>query len=632
MDAAEREHRRATYAYALAFVDALAAHGVERVCVSPGSRSTPLCLAVGAIERASAGALRASVHLDERSAGFFALGAAKATGRPVALVCTSGTAAANYLPAVVEAHHAGVPLVVLTADRPPELRDRGAGQTIDQVGLYGSHVRWFHEVAVPGPGGPPPRHARTLAARAVAEATRRPRGPVHVNWPLREPLEPERSPLDARELLAAGASGAGPRTGRGAQAESDGGPRGDIAATRAAVALSARASAAAPASIELLARLAAECARGVLALGPSDDDVAREAAALAAASGWPLLAEPTSGARARVEGGTSVAHADLFLRDAGFARAHAPDVVVRIGRSPTSKPQRRWLEAAPPRALVLVDPDRAWNDASALATHWLDDEPGALCAAAAARLARDALPPRAADGFAADFARADAACARAIDDVLASAPQLGSPGVVRAIADALPDDAWLFASNSMAVRDVDAYWPLERAPRRVLACRGASGIDGVTSAALGAAAASGRRVCLLTGDLAFLHDVGGLVAAADLALDATIVVVNDDGGAIFSYLPIAAHAEHVDFDRWFRTRHGRDLAHACALAGARHARVDSAAALRERLAASFGERGVSVVEVAVDAAANLAQHRAIEAAALRALAAERFALGAGAGA
>lgn len=590
--ALELAHRRATYDYALAFFDELAAQGVSHVCISPGSRSTPLCLAAAAVERASGGALRTSIHLDERAAGFFALGAAKVLGRPVALVCTSGTAAANYLPAIVEARHASVPLIALTADRPPELRDRGAGQTIDQQRLYGAHALWFHEVAVAESAGPVPRHARTLAARAVACASGPPRGPVHLNWPLREPLEPECAPIAASAI---------PRE-----------------PSRSRVALAARAPSPSPAALEWITSLARECERGVLALGPTDRDVARAASRFARAAGWPVLADPASSARA--QGDVAVAHSDLFLRDAEFARAHAPEVVVRIGGSPTSKPQRRWLEAQPPRELVLVDPDRAWNDASALATRWLDDDAEALCDAAAAELER--APRARARSWLDAFVRADRAAARAIDRLLSSSSPLGSPGIVRTLAEALPPDVWLYASNSMAVRDVDAYWPLEPRARRILASRGASGIDGVTSSALGAAFASGRRGFLLTGDLAFLHDVGGLVGAASLDLDLTIVVVNDDGGAIFSYLPIAKHGEAVDFERLFRTPHGRDLAHAAALAGALHARVRTRDELRSALDASLRTRGISIVEAMVDPATNLAQHRAIESAVAAELAAD----------
>jgi 2-succinyl-5-enolpyruvyl-6-hydroxy-3-cyclohexene-1-carboxylate synthase len=304
-----------------------------------------------------------------------------------------------------------------------------------------------------------------------------------------------------------------------------------------------------------------------------------------------------------------IARSDLFLREPGFAAAHRPDVVLRIGRSPTSKPLRLWLEAAPPRAMVLVDPDRAWNDAGALVTDWVEADPALLCGTLARALA--GMPPRE-SGWLADFAAAERAAGEALAEQLDADERLLSGRVVRELAAALPDDAWLYVSNSMAVRDVDAFWPIEARSRRVLSSRGASGIDGVTSSALGAAAASGRHGVLLTGDLAFLHDVGGLLAARRHGLSATIVVLDDDGGAIFSYLPIAAHGEAVHFEALFRTPHGVDLSAAAALAGAHYRRVSAPESFRSALAESFVRGGLSIVAVALQPEANLAQHRTIE--------------------
>lgn len=576
--------RRSSYATVLAFLGALSYAGVRHVCVSPGSRSAPLAVVTALLE--DRGLLRSWIHLDERSAAFFALGMAKTLREPVALVCTSGTAAANYLPAIVEARYAGVPLVVLTADRPHELRDRGAGQTIEQVGLYGANVRWFHEVGIPDSSGPPVRHARSLAARAVAEALGRPRGAVHMNWSFREPLDP---PSDIGELVDAACDGlhtAGPALVPSMRVPTDD-------------------------AVAALAALVRSHERGVIACGPNDapEDLAAAVLELARVSGWPVLAEPTSGTR--VGEGPVLARSDLFLRDERFCAAHCPEVVVRIGRSPTSKSQRRWLEERPPRELVLVDPDRVWNDPGALTTRWLEAEPASLCRAVAARLAG---PPPRQSRWLEDFLAAEQAAEVAIGGLLDADKTLLAPRVVGEVAAALPPEAWLYVSNSMAVRDVDAFWPCESRPRRVLSSRGASGIDGVTSSALGAAAASGRHGVLLTGDLSFLHDVGGLLAARRHALSATIVVLDDDGGGIFSHLPIAAHGEAVRFEALFRTPHGVDLRAAAELAGAHYARVDGVDALRSSLATSFQRGGLTIVAVSIDAAANLAQHREIDAA------------------
>jgi 2-succinyl-5-enolpyruvyl-6-hydroxy-3-cyclohexene-1-carboxylate synthase len=313
---------------------------------------------------------------------------------------------------------------------------------------------------------------------------------------------------------------------------------------------------------------------------------------------------------------------ELFLRDQRFARSHRPEAVLRIGRSPTSKAQRLWLESRPPRELVLVDPDRAWHDPSAQATQWLAADPIALCRAAADELRADpAAESREGrdSGWLRDFRAAEAAAARAAAKRVDDDDALLQPRAVRELASALPADAWLYVSNSMPVRDVDAFWPVSRAPLRVLSSRGASGIDGITSAALGAAAVSSSRVCLLSGDLAFLHDLGGLLAARRHGLRATIVVLDDDGGGIFSFLPIATHAADVEFEALFRTPHGVDLAHATALAGGVHRRVESWPAYRDALAASFASDGLSVVHLRVDRDANVAQHRSVDAAVAREL-------------
>jgi len=574
--------RRSNYTTVLAFLGALSYAGVRHVCVSPGSRSAPLAVSAALLE--NHGLLRNWVHVDERSAAFFGLGMAKTLREPVALICTSGTAAANYLPAIVEARYAGVPLVVLTADRPAELRDRGAGQTIEQVGLYGANVRWFHEVGLPDSGGPPLRHARSLAARAVAEALGQPSGAVHMNWGFREPLDP---PKDVGELVDAVCNGfdtVGPAIVGSMHAPTDD-------------------------AVAALAALVRSHERGVIACGPNDapDDLVEAVVELANVSGWPLLAEPTSGTRTGE--GPVLARSDLFLRDERFCASHRPDVVVRIGRSPTSKSQRRWLDTGPPREFVLIDPDRAWNDADALATRWLESDPVLLCRAVAARLA--SAPPRQ-TRWLEDFLAAECAADTAIGELLDGDKTLLAPLVVRELAAVLPPDARLYVSNSMAVRDVDAFWPIEQRPRRVLSSRGASGIDGITSSALGAAAASGRHGVLLTGDLSFLHDVGGLLVARRHELSATVVVLDDDGGGIFSYLPIAAHGDAVHFESLFRTPHGVDLRAAADLAGANYVRVDRTDEFRSALATSFERRGLTIVAVSIDAAANLAQHRELD--------------------
>ncbi|HXV37762.1 MAG TPA: 2-succinyl-5-enolpyruvyl-6-hydroxy-3-cyclohexene-1-carboxylic-acid synthase, partial [Myxococcota bacterium] len=339
--------------FAAALIDALARAGVRELCICPGSRSTALALA--ASQRRE---LRSWSQIDERSAAFFALGIAKATREPVALICTSGTAVANFHPAIVEAYHAHVPLIVLSADRPPELRDWGAGQTIDQVRLYGTHVRWYAELAVPEGDPRLLRYARAVGCRAVAEALGPPRGPVHLNLPFREPLEPT-------------SIGVGRDAADQARAA-----RGGARVVRAASRLK-------PAQLERIAQLARERERGVIACGPLDADarLCGAIARLAAALGWPILADATSQLRCgeHVAGAPVMGSSDLFLRDPALARALAPEVVLRFGATPVSRSQRLWLEQHLPEQVIAIDPERAWNDPSHLASEFLQVDPLGLC-------------------------------------------------------------------------------------------------------------------------------------------------------------------------------------------------------------------------------------------------------------
>jgi len=577
----------AVYAFTTAWFAALADSGVRHVVVSPGSRSTPLTLAA-----ARTSALRCWPVVDERSAGFFALGMARQSRAPVALVCTSGSAAANYLPAVVEAHHARVPLVLLTADRPPELRGWGAGQTIEQQALYGAHARWLGELPVAGERGASPEVARAWAVRCVAQARRSPAGPVHLNFPFREPLEP-------RASLSRAAT---------------------EATARAAATHSVPAPAADPDQVAELAERVREHPRGLIAVGPLDatPDLAEAVAALARASGWPILADPLSGLRRgpHVEGTPLLAAADLWGRDEGLTSGVAPDVVLRLGAMPTSKAFRLWMERVRPRHLVRVDPDDSWADPSFASTWILDADPAALCRAVARRAAT--LPPDSrrtewTRGLVALDRRAAGAAARSLEG-----GGLDEPAAIRAALEVLPDGATLWVGNSMPVRDLDAALRPGPGPLRVLASRGANGIDGNVSSALGAAAASGAPTLLVCGDLTFLHDLGGLLSATRFALPAVVLVLDNDGGGIFSMLPVAARSDPGDFERYFRTPHGLDLARAGDLFGLEVERVADADDLRRAVAEGLACGRPRLVVARVDRDAGFATRRAAVAAATEA--------------
>jgi 2-succinyl-5-enolpyruvyl-6-hydroxy-3-cyclohexene-1-carboxylate synthase len=511
-----------TYAPVQAFVDELVRCGMRHVVTCPGSRNAPLALTL-----AGRSELQAVSVLDERSAGFFALGMAKATGRPVAVTCTSGTAAANLHPAVAEAWEARVPLIVLTADRPPELRDVGAGQSIDQLKLYGSAVKWFVEVGTHDPHRETAIHHRGLACRAYWTAAGDRPGPVHLNFPLREPLAPEPEPLDAADW--AGRPGGRPWT-------------------------ELRDHAAAPHAEdvqELAARMAAE-PRGAIVCGPTSEQVAGPAARLAAACGWPLLAEPTSGVRCGPHDRSHVvAHYDVLLRVERFAAGHAPALLLRVGDMPTSKPLRAWAGEA---SQVVLDPHAAWHEPTRRAELIL--RAAAAPALDALAAAVDVRAPRTDPDWLASWRAADAQ----VPPALAAAPDPFEPKVLAALEPELPDGAIVWLSSSMPVRDVEAYFPQSPKRLRFLANRGANGIDGVVSSAAGAALAGGAPAWLLTGELALLHDFGGLLAARRAGAALHVVCLNNGGGGIFDFLPLAAHAEPALFEEHIATPAAADLA------------------------------------------------------------------------
>ncbi|HSQ00121.1 MAG TPA: 2-succinyl-5-enolpyruvyl-6-hydroxy-3-cyclohexene-1-carboxylic-acid synthase, partial [Candidatus Dormibacteraeota bacterium] len=494
------------------------------------------------------------------------------------VVCTSGTAAANFLPAVVEAAQAHVPLLLLTADRPPELRDCGAFQAIDQLKLFGGYAKWFCEVGEATAGLP---YFRALGSRAVATAAAAPAGPVHLNLPLREPLTPD----DPRQLEAQSSATGPPHT-----------------------------AALAPRRVPEVADLAAILAaspRGVIVCGPLDADADTRAAvaALAAALGWPLLADATAQLRDGDHDRSHVVAAyDAILRDPLLARRLAPAAVLRIGPLPISKALLTWLRDLPDCRQVVVDPSGGWDDPLQGAAMMVHADVAPLCTALAARC-RAPRDPLWLDTWRRADARAGAAVARRLAEV--AAPFEGT--VVAELAARLPDGAMLVVGNSMATRDLDTFWNGGRRRVRVLCNRGANGIDGFVSTALGAAAAGAGPTVALTGDLGFLHDLGGLLAAKRHALRAVFVVCNNDGGGIFSYLPQADGS--AAFERLFRTPHGLDLRGGVEMYGCAFVRAASRAEFVAALAPALAAPGVTVIEVPIDLERSVALHREVWAAA-----------------
>jgi len=562
--------------WAETLVDELVAAGVTAVCVSPGSRSTPLTVAVDAHED-----LRTFSHLDERSAAFFALGRARRTGEPTALVCTSGTAAANYHPAIVEAAQARVPLIALTADRPPELRDSGANQTVDQEKLYGTAVRWYRDLPEPEPTPRKLRRLRSDAARAVDEATGTPAGPVHLNCPFRKPLEPIEVPPDdpngvpenwhdGDDLAAEGRAGPFRR-------RHDGTVR-------------------SPAGVERVIAAFAAADRPLLVAGPRDPTAAAATGLvdLAKAVGAPLLADPLSGLRFGdgVADETVLGGYDAALATDAADRWPTPDLVVRVGASPTSKPLRKYLARAPERD-VLVDPVGEPREAEFVASDLVVADPAPFAAAVAERVDEEV---GADPSWTERWRAAEREHWALVDEASDGAPWEGQ--LVGTALDAAPDPATVFLSNSMPVRDAERFARPRSAGVTALANRGASGIDGVVSTALGAGSATDDPLVLVLGDLAYYHDLNGLLALGRCGVDATVVLVNNDGGGIFHLLPI----EDFDppFTEQFRTPHGLDFAATEDLYDLDFERV-SPDAFRDRYRDSVASAGTDVLEVTFDA-------------------------------
>ena len=535
--------------WARALVDELQRGGVRDAVVCPGSRSAPLALACAEF-------LDVRTVIDERSAAFFALGAARAAGRPVLVVATSGSAGAHFYPALLEAEAAGVPLIALTADRPPELHGFGAPQTLDQQRLFGAHAQ-FADLGLPDPLALP--HLRALAARAARHP-----GPSHLNAPFREPLAPVPEPIP------------------------------EVRDVPAATSLRAR-------GVPDLREVAGELSRrprGVIVCGPRDaqDDLPAAVAELSRALGYPVVADAASQVRFALPG--AVTHADLILRSEPWAQALRPDAIVRIGGGLSSKILQAYLEQAGFTAVLhergeLIDPGHTASVA-------IEGDAVAICRALAAAA-------RCAGTLAAPFAEAEARARAALETAFAGAPW-SEPLIAREAAQAADQ---LYVSSSMPVRDLDNF--ASRAGR-VLANRGLNGIDGIVSSAAGAAAVSGKRTVALVGDLALLHDLGGLVTAARLRIPLTVLVVNNDGGGIFSFLPIAQRTAR--FEELFATPHGLDLQGAALLCGAEFVRATDARSLR---AALLAPPALRLIEARTDRTRNVEQHRALQQAVVDAL-------------
>ena len=549
-------------AYASALLHELVRGGVTHICMTPGSRSTPIALAA-----ARHPGITLHVHVDERASAFFGLGIAAASGKPVAMFCTSGTAAANHFPAVVEAYMARVPIIVMTADRPPELHGVGANQTIDQQNLFGGFVKWFHDTGVPVAAP----HERVHWAMAGHNAIQRavefsPPGPVHLNLPFREPLLPSGASVDSSA------------------------PESKTYWDRHAR----------PSQMPAFLREVSTGHRIVVVAGrlrvPPDGLVE-----LCAERGWPLLAEPLSGLREALRGdirGGALSAGALIAANAQFRERHHPDLVIQVGAAPTSRGVQELVRSAD--RLLIVDPDELVADPDRRSTLTVNEDPAEV--AAALHAATSSLPatrPQWLD----EWHDADSSVRGAVDALLDSWDEPFEGRIARDLAAAIPDGGVLFAGSSMPVRDLDMYMR-PREGLRVLANRGASGIDGLVSTTFGIAEVSGPTYALL-GDLSLIHDASGLLWGARHGHPAVLVVVDNDGGGIFSMLPQAMLPKD-EFELLFGTPHGLDLEAIARAAGAGVRTVDHAGVVVPAIREAEASGGVQIVRVRVD------RHRAVE--------------------
>ena len=613
-----------TYAYVGAFVDELQRAGIAHVVICPGSRSTPLAMIF-----ANQSAIRCWMHIDERSAAFFALGMAKQLRQPVALLCTSGTAAANFLPAIVEAKLTHVPLLVLTADRPHELRECGAPQAIDQNRLFGTHVKWFADVALPEATNAALRYIRTLACRAASLTLAVPAGPVHLNFPLREPLTPEPS---GGELLPAPAQ----RDIYAWQGRPHNAPY--ISVSDAPLA--------APSCTDItyLMDIVRTAQRGLILVGPhSGTALVQPLIQLAHRLHYPILADPLSQLRCGKHSRELVITSyDAFLRVELFVASMAPEVILRFGAIPTSKPLLLYLQRHAQCPIIVIDEHNDWNEPTQLASMMLHTDPVAFCqqlfstalpvrhteakrshsivvaGLAPAMPSIPAMPitpimpstqPSTTQEWTTIWQQADHITRHTLQSAIEDFTSPFEGRVFSELVRLLPEHATLYTGNSMPIRDLDTFFWGSTHSIQLLGNRGANGIDGIISSALGIRAVSHNEAptVLVLGDLSFFHDLNGLLAARLHQLDLTIILINNDGGGIFSFLPQAAYPEH--FEQLFGTPTGLDFRLAVQMYGGQFQRVEHWEQFREEVSRAMRAGGLHVIEVATERESNVRMHR-----------------------
>jgi len=566
--------RSALTSYTAAFVDELVEQGVRHAVISPGSRSTPLALLLYAHPL-----LKTWIDVDERSAAFFALGMAKKSNQPIAIVCSSGTATANFYPAIIEARYGRVPLVVLTADRPHELRGNGSPQTIDQIKMYGDHVKWFQDMSLPEDDEAMWTFARYSAKRAVDTANKVPKGPTHLNFPFREPLVPD---FQKTELWAYGKKHSTFKGESMFLALEEG-------------------------TYERLAIEWQDLCRPLIVVGPNRQAALREAiVALAERLGAPVLADPLSGVRfgKETEQLGIIDGYDALLRDSDFIETYQADGIIRFGAHPVSKSLTKYLKGVNPASFLIVDEGLDWLDATHSATQILHVDPVTFCREFSRLCIRKSSATVTSwQGF---WQEANRKAKDTLKQYMSTAPWFEGH-IASSLYKRLPAEATLFASNSMPIRDVDTFFFTREDALDVIANRGANGIDGVVSSALGCSVLENKTVYLLIGDLAFFHDMNGLMMAKSYELDVVIVVINNNGGGIFSFLPQASEAGEV-FEDLFGTPLDYDIEVVAKLYEAHYFKATHQQAFDDALIEAQGLKGLRIIEAVTNRQENVLLH------------------------
>lgn len=565
-------HQEALTVYTAAFVDELTRLDVRHAVISPGSRSTPISMLL-----AGHPAIDVHINIDERSAAFFALGIAKATQEPVVLVCTSGTAAANYYPAIVEAKLSRVPLIVITADRPHELRDVGAPQTIDQIHLYASHVKWFSEMAIPSIDIGSIQYVRNVSRRAVIESRRNPAGPVHLNFPVREPLIP-----NMKETYY--------HAGRNEQVTFQ---------LHKKSGLTVRDE-----EIQSLVFQLEGKKKGILVCGElHNDEFVPAIVQLAEQLQFPILADPLSQIRTASNHPLIIDCYDTFLRNEKAVKTLEPEVIIRFGAMPVSKALTLFIKQNKDISHIVVDGAAGWREPTGLATQFVDSDEVFFCRklATAVKVQEETI-------WREQWQQLNKTAKTGLQAIL-SEQTLNEGKVFSLLEKVTPNDSYIFVSNSMPIRDCDTFLHCNESNRKIFANRGANGIDGVISTALGVSIV-GYPTVLVIGDLSFYHDLNALLAAKKDHLNITIILVNNDGGGIFSFLPQAAEKNH--FEELFGTPHGLDFSHVVKMYNGQFNRVTDWEQFNEAVTESFKVNGLKVIEVVTNREENVQYHRNLQ--------------------